>query len=106
MMDIDHFKKVNDTLGHVFGDEVLKAVSAEIVNQVRETDYVGRYGGEEFLILLPNSDIETSRPIAERIRQSVEAIELDDVKITISGGIAISSEEMDNLLKLADKKTL
>ena len=73
MTDIDYFKKVNDTYGHATGDLVLKTVSREIKNQLRDYDVAGRYGGEEFVILLPFTKLEEAKMVAERLRKAVEA---------------------------------
>jgi two-component system cell cycle response regulator len=72
MCDIDHFKKVNDTYGHHVGDEVLKAFAGILKAEAREIDRVGRYGGEEFLLLLPGTVLDSAVTFAERLRQSVE----------------------------------
>lgn len=88
LFDIDHFKSVNDTYGHLLGDEVLKFLSELIQTQIRASDICFRYGGEEFLILLPYTDLETTYQIAERIRKTTETT-LSPVgkAITISIGI-------------------
>src|SRR5216683_3059027 len=72
MCDIDHFKKVNDTYGHQVGDEVLKGFAKILKNEAREIDSVGRYGGEEFLLLLPGTVLDAAITFAERLRQRVE----------------------------------
>ena len=77
MMDIDFFKKVNDTYGHFAGDTVLKAVSNLIKNSVREYDIPNRYGGEEFIILLPSTKVDEAYAVAERLRRAVEATTVD-----------------------------
>ncbi len=74
MLDMDHFKSVNDTYGHDVGDEVLKELSRRIVGQTRSSNLVARFGGEEFVVLLPGADITVAREIAERIRQAVEIV--------------------------------
>lgn len=91
MMDIDHFKTVNDTYGHLAGDQVLIAVSKAITNCLRPSDMPVRYGGEEFSVFLPGTSTENARVIAERLRQSVERmkVELPDgqtIPVTISIG--------------------
>ena len=73
MMGIDFFKKVNDTYGHPAGDEVLRTLSKILKSQLRATDVAGRYGGEEFAVILLDSDIEKSMMVAERVRKAVEA---------------------------------
>ncbi|WDP89552.1 MAG: diguanylate cyclase [Desulfobacter sp.] len=89
--DIDHFKKVNDTYGHLGGDEVLKDISRLIDNRLRETDFLGRYGGEEFLLLLPETKEAQAILLAERMRQAVEEavtwFEDREIRVTISLGL-------------------
>lgn len=94
MIDIDNFKRVNDVYGHLYGDEVIKKVSATIKSSTRECDVVGRYGGEEFIVILSDADKHTAISIAERIRQSVEALVFDKgVSITVSIGVSELSDE-------------
>ena len=92
MCDIDHFKKVNDTYGHAAGDEVLKQFAAILKDAAREIDRVGRYGGEEFLLLLPGTVLDSAVTFAERVRQRVEentcSFEGGTLKRTISLGVA------------------
>jgi diguanylate cyclase (GGDEF)-like protein len=92
MLDIDHFKNVNDTYGHMVGDEVIKHLSGLIRHHVRETDISGRYGGEEFAILLADTPLENGLVFAERVRKEVEEAVVKyndiDLKYTISIGIA------------------
>ena len=90
--DIDHFKQVNDTYGHQCGDEVLKRVSEVIANSLRKSDVVGRYGGEEFVILVLDTTIEELEMVAERIRRTLESLEIESdghsLSVTISiGGV-------------------
>lgn len=73
MLDVDHFKRINDTYGHLTGDAVLKEVAQRITRVVRVYDWVGRYGGEEFLVVLPNCNREQIKPTAERIRSMVSS---------------------------------
>ncbi len=89
LFDIDNFKKINDTFGHQKGDEVLEEISKILKNTIRETDFAFRYGGEEFIILLPDTKIAEAEKIAERIRKTIEEnIILDNGKpVTISGGV-------------------
>ncbi|MDT9643409.1 MULTISPECIES: sensor domain-containing diguanylate cyclase [Pseudomonas] len=92
MLDIDHFKSINDRHGHQAGDAVIKRVSELIHQHVRDSDVAGRYGGEEFAILLPHTDLAGARTLAERLRQSVEEQEVihngQVIAFTISLGIA------------------
>lgn len=92
ILDLDYFKSVNDRLGHVAGDGVLARVAALVQERVREVDSVGRYGGEEFAVVLPHTDLSQAQVLAERIRAEIErrAFDLDDgsVRITASVGVA------------------
>lgn len=92
LADIDHFKSINDTLGHGTGDQVLRAVSAIFKHSVRPYDWVGRYGGEEFLIILPGSSLEVASQRAEELRQAVQSARILDgeerVRVTSSFGVA------------------
>lgn len=92
LADLDYFKRVNDLLGHMAGDEVLKAIAVVMQQAVRDTDSVGRYGGEEFGILLPHTDLVRATVLAERLRDQIERHEFDAdggrVRITVSMGIA------------------
>lgn len=110
MLDIDHFKQVNDTYGHAAGDRVLKAMASRLFESFREDDEVGRYGGEEFIILLPGTTEKSASKIAERILSLIRElnIEFDEkvLKITVSIGIAqyrIGEESWDELLNRADQ---
>lgn len=88
LFDIDDFKKVNDTYGHIYGDKVLQDVAGILKENVRETDFAGRYGGEEFLVIFPNTDLKSAKNVAERIRQAIENFEFPEKnQITVSGGI-------------------
>lgn len=99
MLDIDHFKKVNDRYGHVVGDMVLERLASEIKSQIRDLDTVGRYGGEEFLIIFPEINKTQAYQVAERVRKSVESLAFDNgLSITISGGLAEFSGEEDRFL--------
>jgi diguanylate cyclase (GGDEF)-like protein len=89
LLDIDHFKKINDTYGHVMGDEVLKLVSKTMLEQTREDDLCFRYGGEEFAIVILDANQKLAYHIAERLRYAVAALENPTTStITISLGIA------------------
>ena len=98
MLDIDHFKRVNDTYGHAGGDVVLRAFAEAITGQLRETDIAGRLGGEEFAVVLPDTDAAGGRRVAEKLRQAVEAmrVTLDNgtvVQITTSLGLTLMHAE-------------
>jgi diguanylate cyclase (GGDEF)-like protein len=112
MLDIDHFKTVNDTYGHAIGDKVLVAVCERLEANIRPQDVVGRLGGEEFAILLPNTSPDIGQVVAERLRRSLEVApvktELGPVHITASfGGISVDRTTQtpgaDDFLNIADK---
>jgi len=94
--DIDHFKRVNDTFGHVVGDEVLVETANRLLSAVRSYDFVGRYGGEEFLVVLNSCDPAFARTRAEEIRKSISGREIQTAKgpltLTMSFGVLLSSE--------------
>jgi diguanylate cyclase (GGDEF)-like protein len=105
MLDLDHFKRVNDAYGHQVGDAVMQRVTAIFKAVIRESDLAGRYGGEEFLIVLPETDCGEAAVVAERIRVQVEELQWTEpgLRPTISGGVAEFSEEgADRLLQRAD----
>ena len=95
LIDIDHFKRINDTYGHVFGDSVLRAIAGTLKNSVKGRDVVARYGGEEFAVLLPETGIEAGRIVAEQLRDRVARSRIRRTKveevidtITVSAGVA------------------
>lgn len=110
LADIDHFKKVNDSLGHLAGDAVLREVAARLRRHVRPYDYVGRYGGEEFLIVLPECPLHAARNAAERMQRAValEPVVLAEgiVNVTISLGVTGytrgDSNHLETLMRAAD----
>lgn len=110
LFDIDHFKLVNDRFGHAVGDQLLAALGQCCLHSVREVDLVGRYGGEEFVVLLPQSDLPVAQQIAERIRSLVSQIFIpttsgESAHATISMGVTMLVEtdtELDALLVRAD----
>jgi diguanylate cyclase (GGDEF)-like protein len=111
LLDIDHFKQFNDTHGHLDGDELLKRMGALLRENSRSNEVVGRYGGEEFLVVMPGTSKESAMLVAERIRALVESTNFDRAggqpagKVTISGGVATwptDGEDVDSLLRNAD----
>jgi len=108
MLDIDHFKRINDNHGHSAGDEVLKAVAAAIKSQLRNVDMVFRFGGEEFLILLSNTGREAAALVGERLRFATQAKEYladgKSVELTVSLGCStlLPGESAESLLRRAD----
>lgn len=92
LLDIDHFKIINDTYGHVGGDEVLRRLAMELRDHIRHPDVIGRYGGEEFLVVLPHSSYKAAVEQAERLRRHVQSLVIpfngEEIQLTISLGIA------------------
>ena len=90
--DLDHFKAINDTYGHACGDACLRHVSAVLRRELEPSDLLGRYGGEEFLLLLPGRDADAARRLGERVRAAVERAALDwngtQIRLTVSIGVA------------------
>jgi diguanylate cyclase (GGDEF)-like protein len=108
MLDLDHFKKINDSFGHGRGDDVLAAVGAVLSGTVRTSDFVGRNGGEEFIVLLPETDAEAALAVAEKIRGAIAEISVAGVEraITASLGIATIPQHAadgDQLVRSADR---
>ncbi len=105
MLDIDHFKQINDTYGHLTGDKILIRVAETLKEIVRSTDIVGRFGGEEFLIILPDCSLSDGVGVAEKIRTAVaKLIFPSDMQITISGGIVeYKNENIDKFIEHADQ---
>jgi diguanylate cyclase (GGDEF)-like protein len=108
MCDLDHFKRINDQYGHGRGDDVLAAVGAALSSSIRASDFAGRHGGEEFIVLLPETDGDGAHALAEKIRAAVAAIRVPTVEqpITISIGIAVFPEhalDSDTLEQAADR---
>lgn len=108
MLDLDHFKAVNDRFGHQVGDEALQLVVAAARAQLRKPDVVGRYGGEEFALMLPETSLDDAAEVLERTRQAVEAIVLvsagEQVHLTVSAGVVAwkVGERIDETLHRAD----
>jgi len=110
LLDVDHFKKVNDTYGHPAGDVVLRGIAALAQKQARETDIVARYGGEEMALILPETDAQGAHAIAERIRNAAasgtHATEQGNIQVTVSIGLATwpgPGDSAEELLEAADK---
>jgi diguanylate cyclase (GGDEF)-like protein/PAS domain S-box-containing protein len=106
MVDIDFFKSINDDFGHSMGDDVLRAIAATLRDSVRLGDLVCRYGGEEFFILLPHTDIDTATAIGEKIRLAVAATKFPQLSVTASLGVSsitLGAKEPHDILDQADK---
>lgn len=110
IMDIDHFKRINDTYGHQIGDQVLMHVTEYITEHIRPYDKIYRYGGEEFLISMPNTDMETAKMIIERIREGLMTLaaaynDTEPISILASFGIALLTQDMsvEESIERADK---
>lgn len=105
ILDIDYFKNVNDTYGHLVGDKVLIDVANNIKDSCRASDIVGRWGGEEFLIILPRIDENNCYSVADKIRQAVERANFDEIgSVTVSIGLCIYQDDLETTLKLADER--
>ena len=110
LIDIDHFKRVNDTHGHAVGDDVLRHVARQLASSVRAVDSLGRYGGEEFLLIMPETDVDGAVTSGENLRRIVARAKLAldgiEIKVTISGGITGGTGatvlEIDRVLREAD----
>lgn len=106
MIDVDHFKLVNDKMGHAAGDDVLTCISSALRKTIRDCDAVCRYGGEEFCVMLPHVDIENAYLASERFRNAVKDLEFDGFQVTASFGVSSSTLGADNpqeMLQQADK---
>lgn len=112
MLDVDNFKQFNDMHGHLAGDAVLKTVAARMREYLREYDYIGRYGGEEFMVVLGDANYETAVKTAERLNQAIggEAIAFGgkSLAVTISAGVAVAENcaelDMDKIISVADQQ--
>jgi len=105
LADLDLFKRVNDSYGHFIGDDVLRDAAREISSALRNCDHVGRYEGEQFLVILPSCTAEAAREVAERVRQQISEEPLvNEIKITISIGVSqwVSGQGISELLYQAD----
>ena len=104
-IDIDNFKEINDTYGHRKGDQVLRRVASLIREELRSTDFVGRFGGEEFLVVLPETGPEEAVKVAERIRRVIERADFGGVKVTVSVGVTgyAEGERCGEVLERVDR---
>lgn len=107
MMDMDHFKAINDTYGHQAGDQVLRQIGGVISASFRQADVYGRFGGEEFAVLLPNTSLETARAIAEQLIKAISGLAAEPVQgLTASLGVATTrslDQDLHSLMNTADK---
>ena len=111
LLDLDHFKRVNDRHGHAAGDEVLAAVGAALRATVRDSDFAGRYGGEEFIVALPNTTLDGATNVAELLRRAIGEIVVPSVEqaITVSVGVAVLPDhagDASGLVRAADRAAL
>jgi diguanylate cyclase (GGDEF)-like protein len=110
MLDLDHFKLINDNYGHPVGDQVLQEIATRCKNSVRAVDLIGRYGGEELIIFLPETDRETAFQVAERLRISIDSAPIKvsngELQVTISIGLAAKdpyTTDLETLIARADQ---
>jgi diguanylate cyclase (GGDEF)-like protein len=108
LFDLDHFKQVNDIHGHAKGDEVLAAVGAAVAETIRDSDFPGRYGGEEFVLLLPETGLDGALVLAEKVRATIEALDVEglDRRVSASFGVAVLPDDAatgEQLLRAADR---
>lgn len=107
VFDVDHFKHINDTYGHIIGDQALIQISNCLKNSVRENDIVGRYGGEEFIVVFPKTTSDDAYMISERCREAISKITIEDfnLKLTVSGGIQeYTGGSISEMINRADMK--
>ncbi len=102
MLDIDYFKKINDTYGHQVGDEVLKYFAKHIKENIRKNDFLVRYGGEEFLVFMPNTSKEEAYIVLYKIKNTLQKIK--NIKFTFSAGIADEGDTLAEMIKIADER--
>lgn len=109
MLDLDHFKRINDNYGHLAGDKVLKIIASVLRKRLRGTDFIARFGGEEFVLLVPNTSLAVGAKLAETLRAAIEACPFhfkgERVTITVSMGMTTfkAGEHSDLVLKRADQ---
>jgi diguanylate cyclase (GGDEF)-like protein len=107
MFDIDNFKQINDTYGHLKGDEALKKISTNVQNHIRDNDFFIRWGGEEFIVLLQESTIDKAQKIAEKLRKVINSIEIEEVghfscSFGVACGLIKREVDFDKILKQSD----
>ncbi|OGX31327.1 MAG: hypothetical protein A2787_02175 [Omnitrophica WOR_2 bacterium RIFCSPHIGHO2_01_FULL_48_9] len=107
MIDVDYFKRFNDQYGHMVGDQILHKIGMIIKENIRGIDIVGRYGGEEFVVVLPDTDRKGAGFVAERIRSATEATQIQAydtvVSVTISIGLTVFPDDAESLSQLIEK---
>ena len=107
IFDLDHFKRINDTFGHQAGDEVLRQVSKAAQEVLRDSDLLGRYGGEEFILFLPRSSAQEALQVAERLRLRIAALRLPELgegwPLSASFGVAEGQASLETCLLAADQ---
>ena len=107
MLDVDHFKSINDTYGHQAGDLVLKALATHCQKMLRHNDLLGRLGGEEFALLLPETNLSKAREVGERIRQALENLVVDyedqAIRFTVSLGLSVAQNDSDTLMNVMSR---
>lgn len=106
LFDIDNFKSINDTYGHLRGDDVLKTLAHSIKNTIRNTDLFVRWGGKEFIIIAPSTALNSAQSLAENIRKSVEHFDFEEVgSITCSFGVTAyqQGDSLDSMVKRIDE---
>ena len=108
MVDFDDFKHINDTYGHLKGDKILEAFSSISFKKIRKSDILGRYGGEEFIIVLIGAKLNGAISVAERLRQKVEIHNFEKIPLPVTISIGVveykKNEKIDTLINRADKK--
>jgi two-component system cell cycle response regulator len=110
MLDLDHFKKINDNYGHQIGDQILQEFASRCKRSVREVDLVGRYGGEEVIIIMPETELQAALPVAERLRTALcekpVTVSGQELHVTVSIGLAQKDEntlQLETLIARADQ---
>lgn len=107
ILDIDYFKAINDQYGHDIGDQVLRELGTILLQQARRSDVVARFGGEEFTLLLPDTNLDDALQVATRLHKLINKIQTKDKTLTVSIGIAVALPQhklnFEQLFKLADQ---